>query len=310
MRIDRMLSIVIILLNRDKITAKELAEKFEVNLRTIYRDIDAINLAGIPIISFPGNKGGFGIMPNYKLDKQLLSLQDMASMLTALKSINSTLENNDIDNAIGKISSLVPDFQKEEFEQNLDRVVIDILPWGFSEKHKKILRSLHEAVMNSQIIEFTYSDMKMNASRRSIEPITLLIKGYSWYLFGFCLERNDFRLFKVLRIKDIVVSEKYFQRRKANYRDFVDYGDKPPADSVNIELKFDNIMLPKLQEFFSDEEINVQNNNIFVTTNVSDDQWVVSWILSFGATVEVLKPEKLRQKIKNIVETINKKYQY
>src|SRR4030042_1157213 len=117
MRIDRMLAIVIMLLNKDRVSARELSNKFEVSIRTVYRDIDAINLAGIPIVSFSGNNGGFGILDNYKIDRQLLSLDDMISILTTLKGINNTLEDKYLSNAIDKITSLVPKDKSAELSQ-------------------------------------------------------------------------------------------------------------------------------------------------------------------------------------------------
>lgn len=308
MKIDRLLSIIITLLNKEKVTAKELADKFEVNLRTIYRDIETINMAGIPIISYQGNNGGFSIMENYKLDHQLLSLNDMASMISALKSINLTLQDNEIDNTIGKINSIVPNHSKAQFENTLNKVVIDIVPWGFSENNKLLLKEIHKAVVSSKIISFDYSDMKLNKSRRSIEPMTLIIKGYSWYLFGYCLERNDYRLFKVLRIKNLKISERHFTRKNTNYKDYLDHGQSGPPRTLNVKLQFNKNMLPKVEEFFSEDEISIEDNRIIVNSNFPEGDWINSWILSFGSEVTVIDPPELRETIKATAKTILDNY--
>ncbi len=104
MRIDRMLAITVMLLNRDRISARELAERFEVSVRTVYRDIDAINMAGIPVISYPGNEGGFGIMENFRLDRQLLTLNDMLTILAALKGIDTGLIHKEVGSAIENLT--------------------------------------------------------------------------------------------------------------------------------------------------------------------------------------------------------------
>ena len=140
MRIDRMLAITVMMLNRDRISARELAERFEVSIRTIYRDIEAINLAGIPVISYPGNNGGFGIMDNYKIDRQVLSLKDMLSILSALKAISSSLEFSELDNAIEKINSLVPRGKTGQKNLFAEQFVVDILPWGFRKRQKTLVQ--------------------------------------------------------------------------------------------------------------------------------------------------------------------------
>jgi predicted DNA-binding transcriptional regulator YafY len=130
MRIDRMLAITVMLLNRDRINARELAEKFEVSVRTVYRDIDAINMAGIPVISFPGNEGGFGIMEHFRLDRQLLTLNDMLTILTALKGIDTGLIHKEVESAIEKITNLVPKEKADQAEQFFNQMVIDVVPYG------------------------------------------------------------------------------------------------------------------------------------------------------------------------------------
>lgn len=131
-----MLTITIMLLNRERISAKELADKFEISVRTVYRDIEAINLAGIPIISYSGNNGGFGIMENYKIDRQLLTLNDMTAILSALKGVNTTLEDRELDSAIEKIKSLLPRDRAFEMDQRSEQIIFDILPWGPGSRQK------------------------------------------------------------------------------------------------------------------------------------------------------------------------------
>ena len=143
MRIDRLLSIIILLLNRDRMSARELADRFEVSIRTIYRDIDAINLSGIPIISFPGTGGGFGIMENYTIDRQVLTLNDIMTILSALKGIHTTFDDRTMENAIEKITSLLPQETSKQLEKEQEQVIFDIMPYGYTAERRHLLKKLY-----------------------------------------------------------------------------------------------------------------------------------------------------------------------
>ncbi|HOV12847.1 MAG TPA: HTH domain-containing protein, partial [Spirochaetota bacterium] len=167
MKLDRLLSIIVILLNRDRVSAKELAERFEVTVRTIYRDIDAINLSGIPIISYSGNNGGFGILENFKLDKHYLSMEEMTSILSALKGINKTLEDKTIDTTIEKIRSLVPESAKSDNYLSLNETIaIDILPWGATENIKEKLKIIKKAANERKTLTIKYFSSSEETSER------------------------------------------------------------------------------------------------------------------------------------------------
>ena len=303
MRIDRMLSIIVMLLNKDKVKARELADKFEVSIRTIYRDIDAINLAGIPIVSYSGNNGGFGILKNYMIDRQLLSLKDMASIISVLKGFNSTLQNKDMDTAIEKIKSLVPRDRTDDLSLYMEQVVLDILPWGFSEKHRMNLKIIHEAILKNILLEIEYRNSKGENNFRSIEPMTLLFKGSAWYLFAYCLLKNDYRLFRLSRIKNINVLDKIFIRRNKSYHYLAEQNSYP--EIVNLVLKFKKDIAQRVEEFFDEESITVlENGDLIVKIGFPLDEWVYSIILSYGEYVEVLEPLFVREIIINRVKNV------
>jgi len=220
MRIDRMLAITVILLNKDRVSARELADRFEVSVRTIYRDVDAISMAGIPIASYAGKQGGFKIIDSFKLDRQLLTMKDMLTMLSALKGINATLENEELNSAIDKITCLIPDDKTSLLEDHLQHISIDILPWGTQKKQQKFLKQIHNSVTENKIIKFQYENSKGEIRERKVEPMTLIFKGYAWYLFSFCLYRNDYRLFRLSRIKNVNILEEKFVRREKTHKEY------------------------------------------------------------------------------------------
>jgi predicted DNA-binding transcriptional regulator YafY len=295
MRIDRMLTIIVMLLNRDRITARELADKFEISVRTVYRDIEAINMAGIPVISFSGNEGGFGIMENYRIDRQLLTLNDMLTILTALKGINTGLENSEVESAFEKISNLVPKEKTKEMELFFKQMVIDIAPYGHSERYKKNLKVIQHSIVDNKLIRILYTNAKGEKLKRNIEPMTLIMKGYTWYLFAFCRERNDFRIFRLSRIKNVEVLDLNFTRKDVSHNKYISQNDE--AQPVTpIVLKFSPEVRVKVEDYFEEEQMEIQDNgDIVVRVSYPEDEWVYSFILGYGEHVEVLEPPHIKK---------------
>lgn len=311
MKIDRLLSIVVMLLNRERVSARELADRFEVNVRTIYRDVDSINLAGIPVVSYSGNNGGFGILDSYKINKQYLSDRDIESILSALNGINTTLQDVSIDTTIEKIKNLG---KKGNYSEELiagESVSIDILPWGVSDRLKEMLKTIRKACTQRLIISFDYISSNNILSSRFVEPMTLVLKGSSWYLFGFCRERSDYRIFKLTRIKNILLTKEQFVKRDASYRDYFDKFDLIGFnDMVELKLKFDIKSYNLVVEYFDEDSI-IGKDSMFIIVKVKypKDHWIVSWLLGLGDQVEVLEPEFIRKQIFQKANNILKKYQ-
>jgi predicted DNA-binding transcriptional regulator YafY len=304
MRIDRLLSITVMLLNRDRIPARELAKKFEVSVRTIYRDIDAINLAGIPIISYPGNNGGFGIMENYRIDRQVLSMPDILAVLTALKGINAALDNRELDNAISKISSIVPREKTACIRNHGEQLIIDILPWGYGKKEKQKLQVINSAVSNFHFLTFEYMNTQGEKNTRTVEPMILIFKGYAWYLFAWCCLRRDYRLFKITRMKDPLPMERKFIRRAGSYEDYF-HSDNHNFKMVTLVLKFKPEASTGVEELFDPDQITrLPEGELMVKVSFPDSEWGISFILGYGDLVEVIKPARIRkiiaEKAKNI----------
>ncbi len=308
MKIDRMLTIIVILLNRSRIPAKELAEKFEVSVRTIYRDIDAINMAGIPVISYPGNNGGFGIMENYKLSHQLLTLSNLCSMLSALKGINSTLEDVELDASIEKLRTLIPQDQVDQFDLHMEQVIIGMPPWAYSSKEKELVKKIRHAITESKVIRISYRNYKSESSDRQIEPMSIVFKGYTWYLFAYCRLKTDYRIFKISRINDVTVEHEHFIRKEKSYHD-VEVASKEDVSSINITLKFAAQVRAKVEDIFEKDKIEIlSTGEMIVTAQFPEKEWYLGLIFSFGEHVEVLGPEKVRQTVAERVKSMYKKY--
>lgn len=299
MKIDRLLAITIMLINRPMITAKELSDKFEVSMRTIYRDIESIIAAGIPVVSWQGKKGGFCLMENYRIDRQLLTLNDMTSILLALKGISTTLQNNSISDAIEKIESLVPEDKKEHIYRSFEHIIIDLAPWESSEKQKSTLKIIQQSIEEHKVLSFLYRNLKGEELTREIEPISLILKANCWYVYGFCRTRNDFRIFRLSRIHDCTLHSTTFTSRNRPFveQEFFTTDNRIP---VTFVLRFSPAAKCKVEEFYGQcSKSTDEQGRITVEVTFPEDEWVYSTILSYGAECEVLSPLHVRELIGN-----------
>jgi predicted DNA-binding transcriptional regulator YafY len=296
------------MLNREKVTAKELAEKFEVSVRTIYRDIDTIDLAGIPIISFPGNNGGYGIMENYKLNNQLLTMNNIYSLLTTLKAVNTSLNDIEIDISIEKLRNLIPDNQSNKLELHLEQLVIDMPAWAKTDNINQMIKDIRKIINESRIITIMYEDINNKLTSRQIEPMTIIFKGYTWHLFAYCRLKKDYRVFRVSRINKIKLEDEYFTRRNQSYTDF-DYESKSNENSKSITIKFDAVVKTRVKDIFKKDQIDyLESGDMIVTANFPDQEWYLTLILSFGHHAEVISPEDIRDKLRSMAQSMYEKY--
>ena len=295
MKIDRLLGIVLLLLKRRKMTAPELAEYFEVSVRTIYRDIQSIEAAGIPIVSSNGVSGGFEILESYCLERQLFSPEDMLSILNTLKSVGM-LGDNRLETASSKIERLLPQGLGNTL---FDELYIELSPWGDTAGTLSTLKQLQMAVRQRQCVRFAYQSGERKFSEREAEPMTLVYKGSAWYVFGFCRLRNDFRLFRLSRMRYCVVQPERFSRRDYRYESFAAAGQKlAEANEIALQLHFEKEARFMVAETFLPDQITeMADGETLVTARFPDGEWLYSWLLSFGGYVEVLSPASVRQKL-------------
>ena len=286
MKINRLLAIIVMLLNRDKIFAVELSQKFEVSIRTIYRDIDAINMAGIPIASKQGNNGGFYILENYKINHQFLTLGDMISIVEALKNINGVLNNKNVEIAMEKMKNIIPSNKKSEVDLHFKQVFIDTLPWGFkkSENENIKYKVIYKALKENKCISFNYRNSKGEYILREAEPVTLVFKGFSWYIFSFCLLKGDYRIFKLTRMDGLEILNREVSRERISYGEYIN-SKSPEKSPVKLLLKFSEEVRYRIQDYFHEEEMTfLEDGSVIVNTEVIEDGWVYSMVLSYGAT--------------------------
>ncbi len=308
MKIERLLATTVILLNQRKVTAKDLAEYFEVSLKTIYRDFETLNMAGIPVVSSQGYEGGFCIPENFKLSRQLLTYDEMVSILTSLNGINATLQNRELEKVIDKITALIPPDKKELYKQQSESFIIDISPWGKPQQQKGLMQQVHKAISQCQLLQFDYTTAQGNESHRRVEPHTLIFKNFAWYLLAYCRLRQDFRIFRLSRIRQFTVSPERFARRTCDpIRYFQNDMDSRP--SIEIVLKFSPRVKVRVEEIFAEDHL-IYNRDGFITATfpLPEDEWITSFVLSFGEEVEILSPDVWREDVREKIAKMQKVY--
>lgn len=291
------------LINRPMITAHDLSLKYNVTIRTIYRDIQTIVAAGIPVISYQGKKGGFCLSENYRIDRQLLSINDMTAILLALKGISTTFKNENVNEAIEKIESLVPEDKKNYVQQQFENVLIDLSGWSESPDRKKNLHLTNLALSQKKLISFTYRNLMGEEAKRLIEPMTLILKMNAWYVYGFCRDKNDYRLFRLSRMSQCEIHNQTFIRRNKAYNES-DFFKNNSMNTIPIKIKFAPQAKNKVEEFFYGSVESVSEDGfITVVVHYPEDEWIYSMLLSFGNDIEVVSPPHLRRKILKRIES-------
>jgi predicted DNA-binding transcriptional regulator YafY len=277
---------VYILLNKKTITAKELSERFEVSVRTIYRDIDTLGAAGIPIFMSKGRGGGISLIDNYILNKSLLSDNEQNEILAALHSLKA-IKYPDADNVLSKLGTL---FNKDDYNW----VNVDFSRWGDSDK--EIFGSLKNAILNKRVIKFDYFSSYGERTAREVEPLQLWFKDKTWYLKGYCFSKQDCRTFKLTRIKNLEITERLFKREVQHLLPDETVREHPKM--VKLKLHFKACAAYRVYDEFDEKDI-FKNSDESFDVNVSyiDDDWVPGYILSFGSSVEIIEPGNIRDTV-------------
>jgi len=311
MKIDRLLSIVVYLLNRDKVSARVLSERFSVSIRTIQRDMDAINLAGIPVVSEQGPAGGYGIMDSFKLDRRLVTDDDLFFIMTALGGIDSSLDDARIAGTLEKIRGLVPASSDAAFRARRDKLFVDFSMLGGGPTRRETFRTVQAAVEAERLLSFEYTSNRLERIERVVEPMTIVFKWRDWYLFGYCRLREGYRLFRVSRIRNASMPGGRFSRRGLSFEDFE--RDNDPAGGgplIEMTLRFSAEMAPIVEEFYSEADSErLSDGRLVVKARLPDEGSSYGYVLSFGPHVEVIGPANVRARIKEAAKGIYDSYE-
>ena len=299
MKIDRLIGILSILLQQEKVTAPFLAEKFEVSRRTINRDIEDLCRAGIPIVTVQGAGGGIAIMSGYRMDRTLLSSSDMQAILAGLRSLDSVSGTNRYAQLMEKLSvgasTLMPGGQ---------HIFIDLSSWSKAVISPKI-ELIHGAIDCRRKISFTYFSPK-GESRRLIAPYYLIFQWSSWYVWGYCEDRGDFRLFKLGRMAGLQM-EGVFEKRPAPLPDLSQ--EKVFPHRYQVKAIIDPEYKWRLVEDYGPESfVTQEDGKLLFSFGFTDEKSVLCWVLSFQGGAEIVEPKDFRRILFAFGEELQKKY--
>ena len=302
--INRLLGMIYILMRQGTVTAAELAERFEVSVRTIYRDMDTLSAAGIPIYAKKGKNGGICLTEQFVLNKMLLTKDEQQEILSGLVSLRETKAEAG-ENILQKLGEF---FRTDP----VDWLAIDLSDWSGS--RVQLYDNIKNAILARRLLQFDYYGKNGQMRRRTVEPVKLLFKEYTWYLKAYCRERKDWRLFKLFRIKRLLVQEETFVPRA----ECISQEDAPQGSEIQTDLNMNmtvvDVRIDKREAYrvydrFEEEEIEVlPDGNFMVHFHLTMDDWGYGVLLSFGPSAEVLAPEAVRQEMKRRVQQMAKWY--
>ncbi|EIL5148424.1 YafY family transcriptional regulator [Listeria innocua] len=304
MKVDRLMSIVLILLDKERISAQELADRFEVSLRTIYRDIDAIDLAGVPIRSTPGVGGGFEIMPDYKMDSKVFSTADLSAILMGLSSLSNMVRGDELINALAKIKSFIPADRAKEIELKANQIYIDLSQWTGNNNIQPHVEIIKVALQENKLLTFEYIAHQGNKTVRIVEPYQLVMKSSHWYLYGYCQNRNDFSLFRLSRMSGLQILEDTF-----TLRDFqkpqLEMEDIVAIMQIEIKIRIHQSIIDRVLDYCSYENFYPDGEEHYIVSfPFIENEYHYDILLSFGDKCECLEPLHVREKMKRRIYDI------
>lgn len=303
MKIDRLIGILAILLQKETATASELAEKFEVSRRTIRRDIDTLCQAGIPVMTRQGANGGISIMKDYRIDRTLLTNSEMKDILAGLRSLDSVNGTNRYGQLMEKLSAGSSDFMTGD-----QSVLIDLSAW-YSESLAPKIEHIRRAIDSRTYLEFHYYSPN-GEGHRVIEPYYLIFRWSSWYVWGWCTQKKDYRLFKLNRMEALVSDNgRKFEKRSAPYPDLTNERIFPGG--LRVRAVFDEECKWRLiEEFGKDCFEKLPDGRLLFSADYTHRENLVSWLLTFGEKAELLEPSFLREELRNTIQKMAARYSH
>ena len=266
-----------------------MAGHFGVSVRTIYRDVDVLSLAGIPVYTEQGKGGGISLLPDFVLNKSILSEQEQNEIISALQGLSS-VKAAETGKVLEKLSTIFNITAVNWLE-------VDFSDWSFSTGH--YFNNLKTAILEKRIAEFDYYSTYGEKTRRRIEPLQLWFKSKAWYIKGFCLTRQDIRIFKLTRIKNLVITDERFTERDLLSAVVTSDTSGHEKQDVTLKLKIEPQMAYRVHDEFDEHMIEKQKDGSYiVTVTWPEDEWVYGTIMSYGEYITVLEPTYIREVIK------------
>lgn len=299
MQMNRLFEMIYILMNKNTVTAKELAERFEVSQRTVYRDVDTLALAGIPVYTIKGRGGGISLVKDFVLDKSILSEQEQSEILSALQGL-AAVKTEDTAEVLGKLTSFFNITTTHWIE-------VDFTDWSY--QNGDVFAKLKTAILERRVVEYEYFNSYGEKTMRRAEPIQLWFKSKGWYLKAYCLSKNDVRIFKLTRMRGVTLTQEHFLQRNLleSIGQSEPINDKTP--DITLVLKIAPQRAYRIYDDFDHGCVTPLADGSFeVRVRWPEDEWVYATILSYGEYIEVLEPMHIKRIIAEKARRITQKY--
>lgn len=292
-----MLKILFELLSKKSVSATYLAKKYGCTTRTIYRYLETMEGAGIPLYTIRGNGGGISIIDTYRLTSTFMTIKEFEQVLDVLQGVNDNVSNKVLDSAITKLKATIKN-EYTNFNVKNGNLIFDAGTWGDTAGYKNKLNILQSSIDNNAKLEIVYHDRKNQVTTRVIEPHIMVFKQGLWYTYAYCELRKTFRFFKTGRIASAkILNEKFLRRNIDNKELPLDFWSNV-AETKYVELEIKEKCLSEVMEWLGIENIENENNRFFAKVKLPYDDGLIYKILSFGDGIIVQSPKELKEEVK------------
>ena len=307
MKYEIMMGILFDLLAKRFVKATYLAEKYEVSVRSIYRYINALENAGVPLYTLRGNRGGFAIVDTYRFSSTFMTEKEFESTINALTAITDSIPNKTLNSALNKLKATIKN-EYSGFDIKSGNLIIDAGPWGDTNGYKSKLAIIQKSINDSKKLFIRYHDRNGEITERTISPHVIVFKQGLWYIFAYCTLRNEFRFFKTGRIEFANLLEEKFTRHDLSKMDLpLDFWHNC-VETTDVVMEIDKKCLSDVEEWLGIENITNVNEKHIASVKLPFDNGLIMKIMSYGSGLKVLEPTELKLKIKKCAQDIIKNY--
>lgn len=301
-QISRLFEIIYIILEKGTVTARELAERFEVTPRTIYRDVESLSAAGIPVYMTKGRNGGIALMPDFVLNKAVLTQPEKDEIMSALAGL-SVMGRDEAEGALNKLAALFG-------ASSYDWIEAEFSGWGWSREQKDSFTLIKEAILTRRVLSFDYYGSSGEKTSRTVEPLKLVFRGQSWYLYAFCRTRGSDRYFKLSRMEKLAFQMETFTRQIPRRILPTEY-ESTEADTVTVRFRAFMPVAYRIYDEYPHRCIQEEaDGSLLVETTMPKGEWLTGYFLSYGAQVQILQPAELRDDIRKTLDAMRQLYDF
>lgn len=307
MKTSIMFGILLTILNNRKVKRDYLAEKFEVSTRTVARHIDSLCEAGVPIITVRGANGGYMVADDFRLERSFFTEDELHRLLSCLNATATTFGSN--HELVEKLKHIGKVKENEKYLLKTDTLIIDVGTWTNPQNYRGKMEAINKAIDGDLTLHMSYTDNKDYYSVRDFDPYCLVLKEGVWYVYGFCHLRNDFRLFRLARIRSLTITDEKFVRRECDVYEKLN-GTFDDTDLVEVEFEFFSTALADVEEWLGYDAITERGTNYVAKASLYGGNLLINKLLSFGSSIKILKPAALKEELLVECKRILKRYDY